>query len=149
MSVCRQPSLGERGSTLAEFALALTASITMIVGIVDFGRCLYTNHFVSNAARLATRYASVRGSSCTAAGCPATAASIQTYVRGLAPELNQNSITVTTQWNTAPGCGDVAHKGAGCYVQVSVSYPFKFAGVPLLPSFTMTMQSTSTMIISQ
>ena len=149
MSVRTRPSFHERGSTLAEFAIAVTASMTMIVGIVDFGRGLYTNHFVSNAARLATRYASVRGSACTASGCPATAASIQSYVRGLAPELNQNSITVTTQWNTAPGCGDAAHKGAGCYVQVSVSYPFKFAAVPLLPSYTMTMQSTSTMIISQ
>ena len=149
MNAPPQQSLRERGSTLAEFAIAVTASMTMIVGIVDFGRGLYTNHFVSNAARLATRYASVRGSTCTASGCPATATTIQTYVRGLAPELNQNSITVTTQWNTAPACSDAAHKGPGCYVQVTVSYPFKFAAVPLLPSFVMTMQSTSTMIISQ
>ena len=149
MSARPAGSFGERGSTLAEFAVALTASITMIVGIVDLGRGLYTNHYVSNAARLGTRYASVRGTSCSASGCPATAASIQTYVRGLAPELNTNSITVTTTWTTGPACSDAAHKGPGCYVSVNVSYPFKFAAVPLLPSYTMTMQSTSKMIISQ
>ena len=149
MSVLPAASTRERGSTLAEFAVATTAAITMIVGIVDFGRGLYTNHFVSNAARLATRYASVRGTSCTASGCPATSTSIQTYVRGLAPELNQSSITVNTTWATAPACGDPAQKGPGCYVVVTVSYPFRFAAVPLLPSFSMTMQSTSKMIISQ
>jgi Flp pilus assembly protein TadG len=142
-------STRERGSTLVEFALAVTALMTLIVGMIDIGRGLYTNHWVSNAARLATRYASVRGSACPAADCPATASSIQTYVRNLGPELNQAQITVNSQWITSPACYDGAQRGPGCYVQVTVSYPFKFAAVPIVPSFTMTMTSTSKMIISQ
>jgi Flp pilus assembly protein TadG len=148
MTVKRSTRLHERGSTLAEFAVVLTASMILIVGIIDFGRALYTYHLVSNAARIATRYASVRGSSCTASGCPATSASIQTYVRGLAPELNQGQITVTTSWTTSTGCVGSPYQSAGCYVSVQVSYPYQFAAVPLMPSFTMTMRSTSKMIIS-
>jgi len=138
----------ERGNTLAEFAVVLTASMILIVGIIDFGRALYTYHLVSNAARSATRYASVRGSSCSPSGCTATSGSIQTYVRGLAPELNQAQITVTTTWTTSTACAGSPYQSAGCNVAVQVSYPYQFAAVPLLPSFTMTMRSTSKMIIS-
>ena len=138
----------ERGSTLAEFAVVLTASMILIVGIIDFGRALYTYHLVSNAARIATRYASVRGTSCSSAGCPATSASIQTYVRGLAPELNQGQITVTTTWSSSSACAGSPYQSAGCYVSVQVSYPYQFAAAALMPSFTMTMRSTSKLIIS-
>jgi Flp pilus assembly protein TadG len=138
----------ERGSTLAEFAIALTASLTLIVGVIDFGRGLYSNHLVSNLARLGTRYAIVRGTSCTNADCPATVNSIQTYVRGLAPELNQGQIDVQSNWTTGTGCAGAPYKSAGCNVSVQVTYPFTFAGVPLLPSFSMQMRSTSKMIIS-
>jgi len=148
MTARRSTGLHERGNTLAEFAVVLTASMVLIVGIIDFGRALYTDHLVSNAARSATRYASVRGSSCSPSGCTATSASIQTYVRGLAPELNQANITVTTTWSTSTGCAGSPYQSAGCNVSVQVSYPYQFAAVPLLPSFTMTMRSTSKMIIS-
>ena len=66
------PSHHERGSALVEFAIASTVALTLIFGIVDFGRGLYTYHLVSNAARAGSRYAIVRGSACTVAGCPAT-----------------------------------------------------------------------------
>jgi Flp pilus assembly protein TadG len=144
----RSARLHERGSTLAEFAVVLTASMVLIVGIIDFGRALYTYQFVSNAARIATRYASVRGATCSASGCPATASSIQTYVRSLAPELNQAQISVVPTWNTTPSCAGPPSNGPGCTVSVQVTYPFTFAAVHLLPSFTMSMSSTSKMIIS-
>jgi Flp pilus assembly protein TadG len=144
----RNPRLHERGTTLAEFALVLTASMLLIVGIIEFGRALYTYHLVSSAARIGTRYASVRGSSCAVAGCPATTASIQTYIRGLSPELNQSQIDVQTNWTTGAGCAGTPYKSAGCNVAVQVTYPFTFAAVPLLPSFSMQMRSTSKMIIS-
>ena len=138
----------ERGSTLAEFAVVLTASMILIVGIIDLGRALYAYHFVSNAARIATRYASVRGSACTAAGCPATAASIQTYIRGLAPELNQSQIIVTPTWSSSSSCAGPPNNAPGCTVSIVVSYTFNFAGGPLLPSFPLPISSTSKMNIS-
>lgn len=139
---------GERGNALVEFALMSTMALTLIFGVVDFGRALYTYHLVSNAARAATRYAMVRGSTCTVSGCPATSDSIQTYVRGLAPAIDPSSLTVTTTWTAASGCADAANQGPGCVVSVQVSYPFRFL-VPVLPHYTMTMASTSQMVIAQ
>ncbi|HEY0394559.1 MAG TPA: TadE/TadG family type IV pilus assembly protein [Candidatus Elarobacter sp.] len=139
----------ERGSSMAEFAIALTASLTLITGIVEFGRGIYTYHLVANAARMGSRYAIVRGGTCTATGCPATQTSVQTYVRGLAPELNGANLTVTSTWTTTTSCTSIPANTAGCQVAVRVTYPLTFAAVPMLPRFTMSMSSTSTMIMSQ
>ena len=139
---------GERGNALVEFAVASSATLMLMLGIVDCGRALYTYHLVADAARSGTRYAMVRGSSCAVAGCPATADAIQTYVRGLAPGIDPNALTVTTAWSAAPGCADPANQGPGCLVAVQVSYPFRVL-VPVLPNFAMTMSSTSTMAIAQ
>src|SRR6202011_4519957 len=65
-------AVSERGSALVEFAIASTVALTMIFGIIDFGRGLYTYHLVANAARAGSRWAMVRGNTCTAAGCPVT-----------------------------------------------------------------------------
>lgn len=139
-------SHGERGSALVEFAIASTVALTMIFGIIDFGRGLYTYHLVANAARAGSRYAIVHGSACTVSGCPATSAEIQTYVRGLAPGIDPNSLTVTTTWPGAANCA-VGKNDPGCPVTVTVTYPFTFI-VSILPRFTMSMTSSSTMIVS-
>ena len=60
-----QHSKSEEGSSLVEFALIFLVLMTMMLGIIDFCRAAYAYHFVSNAAREATRYAAVRGSTCT------------------------------------------------------------------------------------
>ncbi len=139
---------GERGSALVEFALASTVAFTMIFGIIDFGRGLYTFHLVANGARAGSRYAIVRGNACANAGCPATSASIQTYVRGLAPGIDANSLSVTATWPGGANCLGAANNNPGCPVLVTVTYPFKFM-VPLLPGFTMNMSSASEMNIAQ
>jgi Flp pilus assembly protein TadG len=138
---------GERGSALVEFAVAATATLTLTLGIIDCGRALYTYHLVSNGARLATRYAIVRGSNCSVAGCPATSTSIQTYVRSVSPGISQSQLTVVTSYPTV-GSACTGSATAGCPVRIQVSYPFKFI-VSLLPSFTMNMTSASQMVISQ
>jgi hypothetical protein len=69
-------ALNERGSALWEFAFVLTVMLTLIFGVMEFSQVMYAYHFVSNAAREATRYASVRGSTFAAAPfgpCPAAA----------------------------------------------------------------------------
>jgi Flp pilus assembly protein TadG len=137
----------ERGSAMVEFAIVSTLALTLIFGIIEFGRALYTYHLVSSAARLGSRYAMVRGSACAAAGCPADTGDVQTYVRSLAPGVNPASLAVTTTWSTAPGCISGAND-PGCLVTVSVTYPFSFV-VPLLPSLTLPLSSASQMVISQ
>src|ERR1039458_73601 len=81
--------LGEEGSALVEFAFVLILVLTFMFGIMDFSRFLYTDHFLSGAAREGTRYAMVRGSTWTTAcastttfSCNASAANVISYVQG-------------------------------------------------------------------
>lgn len=133
----------ERGASMVETAVGLLVFLMLVFGIMDFGRAMYTYDAVSSAARLGTRYAIVRGSQCQFAGCPATASSIQTFVRAQVALLDPNRITVTTTWPGTANCN-----APGCPVAVTVTYPFRFAS-GLLPSMTLSMSSTSQMIISQ
>ena len=167
-----KPSLGrarqgrgsQRGSTLVEFAFAMTILLSLMMGIIEFGRFLYTYHFLSDVARDGTRYASVRGhtfagASCTSTrpyACDATQANVTTYVQSLTPPgITATSLTVTTTWpgtnpdGTTAGCTTNTNS-PGCYVEVQVSYPYKFV-FPFLPSSatTWTISSTSEIVISQ
>jgi Flp pilus assembly protein TadG len=47
----------ERGATLLEFAIAATVFLTVMFGVVEFGRCLWTHNALADAARRAARYA--------------------------------------------------------------------------------------------
>jgi Flp pilus assembly protein TadG len=143
-----------RGSALIEFAFVLPLLAMLIFGMIDFGRALYAYHFVSNAAREATRWASVRGSQCTAwaQACPAGPADVQNYVDSIVPPgISPQALSVTAAWMPPPenpaSC-TASTKAPGCAVEVQVSYNFKFM-LPFLPTGTYSMQSTSEMIISQ
>jgi Flp pilus assembly protein TadG len=139
----KREEFSDTGSTVVELALSIILLMTLIFGIAEFSRALYTYHFISNAAREASRYAIVRGASCSswASACPASAADIQSYVRSITPEgINPNAVTVTTTWtpNNSPGN----------LVKVNVQYGFTF-DLPFLPLGTMNMASDSQMVISQ
>jgi Flp pilus assembly protein TadG len=155
----------EAGGALVEYALIIMVFMTMLLGIMEFSRGLYSYHFVSNAAREATRWAAVNGASCGAAGdnsCngtapmnngPATATDIQNYVTNLTPMgIDPTQLTTTPTWPPqAKGptvCNTVATRNsAGCTVQVQVSYTFNFI-FPFVRSSPMTLSSTSEMIIA-
>lgn len=53
----RKERLGERGATLLEFAVAATVFLTVMFGVVEFGRCLWTHNALADAARRGARYA--------------------------------------------------------------------------------------------
>jgi Flp pilus assembly protein TadG len=154
----------ESGTTMVEFALVCTFLLVLIFGIIDFGRALYTYHFLSNAARTGSRWAAVNGGACNSDGScngtapmnngPASQSDVQTYVRGLATGgIDSSSITVTACGVTSgagkcsdspPGC---TLNEPGCMVQVTVSYNFSFL-VPLVRSAAIPMSSTSEMVIA-
>jgi Flp pilus assembly protein TadG len=145
----------ERGSTTLESAVMISVLLVMLFGVIGFGNALYTYHFVSNTAREATRWASVRGSACTgglSGGCPAAGSDVTAYVQSLSTGigLDPTKVTTTTTWVAPPGnlaiCTSPPNS-PGCVVQVQVQYSFQFL-FPLLPS-GFTMQSTSQMVISQ
>jgi Flp pilus assembly protein TadG len=142
----------ERGSSLVELAFVLAFLLTMVFGIVDFGRALYTYHFVSNAAREATRWASVRGRTSTLPGGWADNTNVQTLVKNVSGMgLDPTKITATTSWPitsfSSPTCGATPNN-PGCVVEVQVQYEYDFL-FPFLRIAPLTMTSTSQMVISQ
>ena len=145
----------QRGTTILESAVMISVLLVMMFGVVGFGNALYTYHFVSNTAREATRWASVRGYTCTGSlsgGCPANDADVNAYVQNLSTGigLDPTKVTTTTTWvappNNLAAC-TTKPNSPGCVVKVQVQYSFQFL-FPLLPS-GFTMQSTSQMVISQ
>src|SRR5580700_827662 len=93
---------GEDGGSLVEYALSFLLLITMIFGICGFALGLYAYHFVGSAAREATRWASVNGSTCaTDNTCtsPAKAGDVQSYVKNTVPAgIDASQVTVVATW---------------------------------------------------
>jgi Flp pilus assembly protein TadG len=50
----------ERGAALMEFAIVATVFLTMLFGIVEFGRFLFTHNTLTDSARRGARYATIR-----------------------------------------------------------------------------------------
>ncbi len=140
----RNPRRSEAGVSTVEFAMTLSILLTMLFGLMELALALYSYNFISEAAREATRYAIVRGSSCSGFGsaCPAAASDVQNYVVGLGyPGLDSSLLTVSTTWPA----GD---NNPGHTVQVKVSYQFPLT-IPFIPNRTINMSSTSQMTIQQ
>jgi len=49
----------ERGATLVEFSIAATVFLTVMFGVIEFGRALWTHNALTDAARKGARYAVV------------------------------------------------------------------------------------------
>jgi Flp pilus assembly protein TadG len=143
------------GSAVVEMAVVCSLLFAMLFGVIELSLALYTYNYVSDAAREGTRYAIVRGSSCSVlTNCNVTAAQIQTYVQNLGyPGVNAANTTVTTTWlspSTAPVtwtvCGSPC-EAPGNAVQVKVTYSFKL-NIPFVPRKTLSLNSTSMMVIA-
>jgi Flp pilus assembly protein TadG len=132
----------ERGSAVVEFAVAFTMLFLFLFSIMDLSRALYAYHFIADAAREGTRYAMVRGATCTSysTACPASATDIQNYVKNVPAGINPASLTVTTTWTP--------NNNPGSVVQVQVQYSFQPI-FPLVRKGALLMTSSSQVVISQ
>jgi Flp pilus assembly protein TadG len=152
---------GERGSALVEFALCTMLFMVLMFGIIEFGLVIFSYNFVSHGAREGTRYAMVRGSSCSGlANCPATSAEIQSYVTSRAPSaINQSALTVTAtcgafRQHASPviecnsSINGVPNDSPGNVVQVKVQYNFSFM-FGFVSTSSIAMTSTSQRVIAQ
>lgn len=153
------------GETLVEMAISTAIVMMLLFGVFDFSLYFYTYHFVSDAAREATRYAIVRGNMCKTqtpnqTNCPATQDEIASYVQGLGyPGIDPSRLSLSATWNTGSmqsnghetwtncGTSDTC-KSPGNQVQVTVVYTFPLS-VPFLNLQSMNVKSTSSMVISQ
>jgi Flp pilus assembly protein TadG len=164
----------EDGSALVEYAVVFILFMMMLLGIMDFGRALYTYHFVSNAAREATRFAAVHGytcdtdadgGSCTPTGGPVdkgNEAPVQNFVTSITPlGIDSTKVATTPTWpvladspticsQSVTGIGGPYENYPGCTVRVTVSYPFNFLFplVGLVGQNPLTLSSTSEMVIA-
>lgn len=149
--------LKQKGSAMLEFAVVVVALVVMLFGVIDFGRALYTYHFVANAAREATRWASVNGATCLSDGScpngPASENTLTTYVRNNVPpgvdptKVNVQACGVAGGSKCTGSPADCILDEPGCDVQVQLSYNFNFIG-PLLHNRSITLSSNSETIIS-
>jgi Flp pilus assembly protein TadG len=141
---------GEEGSALLEFAISSTVLFLCLFGILGLCGALYTYNFVVDAAHEATRYAIVRGSSCSGlSNCPlssnATTAStaLQTYVRNLSyPGINPNNLNLALTWSPS--------NAPGSTVSVTVTYTYPL-NIPFWrqSGTILNLTNTSQMTISQ
>ena len=159
MPARRAGKSGERGSAILEFAYTMVIAFVLIFAMIDFARALYSYHFISEAAREGTRFASVRGALCSnsANPCPAQPDDIVAFVKQLVPDgIDPSKVNVIPQWpgNGQPVCGS---NYPGCPVQVRVTYnfsfifPFDFYKLPPISFLanSILMSSTSEMVISR
>jgi Flp pilus assembly protein TadG len=159
----------QRGGAAVEFAFILIVLMTMVLGVMDFGRALYAYHFVSHAAKSAARWAAVNGATCgapssTCESCdnscngtppmnngPASANDVGNYVTSLAPPgINTSMLYTGVSWPInadSPAVCMQEMKNPGCTVEVQVSYQFSFL-FPLISNKTLTLSSTSEMVIA-
>ena len=155
----------EAGNALVEMAISISLFLLFLIGIIEVGLALYTYNYVSEAARVASRWAIVRGSDCSTNTpgldhCNATQTDIQTYVRSIPyPGLNSSQLLVSAKWlqpstppsvtwSTCTATPTNPCNQQGYEVQVTVTYPFPLS-IPFWNKTTFYVGSTSTMVISQ
>jgi hypothetical protein len=161
--VVRALKTKQRGSSLVEQSFVIVFLLTMMLGIIDCGRALYTYHFVSNVAREASRWASVRSSSCIQGpwlpGChystsPSGGSLQSTFTANFSTMgLDPNKITFATTYLAPPGNGAALCAAAtnlpGCMVHVDVTYNYTFLFAPFIAAPPIRMVSSSEMLITQ
>ena len=125
----------QRGSALVESGLTMIVFMTVIFGLMEFGRMVWAYNLVSHAAREGTRYALVHGRN---SSHPATAEDITSVVTRQAVGLDPASLQVNVSW--------IPDNKPGSSVKVALRYTFSsvtsFVG-------SGTLSSNSQVIISQ
>ena len=127
----------QRGGEIVEGATTFLVFFVIVFALIDFSRMVWTYHQIAFAAREATRYAIVRGSS---SGNQATVNQIQSIVTNRVFCVSSNKLTTTVTFNP--------NQSPGSTVKVAVSYSF-YPIAPFLPGGAIQLASTSQMMIYQ
>jgi len=126
----------DEGQSLVEFAFASVLFFMLVFGTIEFGLAIWQYNMVSDLAQEGARWASVRGSS---SSIPASASDLQTYVQSRSPGF---TVTVTA----TPS--DPSSAGPGGTISVRVQSSFSPVSA-LIPSTTLSLESTAKMIVSR
>jgi Flp pilus assembly protein TadG len=122
---------------MIEFSIIAVSALMLIFGMMNCAIAVYDYNFVSFAAREATRYAAVHGSSSASA---ASTTDISNFVIAQSKGLNGTKLTVSTSWSP--------DNNPGSTVRVQVSYPFTVT-IPFMNRNSLNFSSTSQLVITQ
>jgi Flp pilus assembly protein TadG len=109
LRLLRRLGASNDGASAVEFALVAPILLTLLFGIFEFGRVLWTQGILDYAVEQAARCASIDTTNCGSSGA------IKSYASALTTPLNLNTSVFTA---TTAACGN----------QVTASYPFNFIG---------------------
>jgi Flp pilus assembly protein TadG len=141
----RRSSRGESGQAIIEIALALPMIAAFAFAVIEISLAFYSYCMISESAREGTRWAIVRGATCTTGGgasCTTTTSAINSEVSSLGwPNLGNGTMTPNASFPDG-------NQNPGSRVQVAVSYVFPY-NLPFLPKGSIHMSSTSVMYIVQ
>ena len=113
-----------RGAVIVEFALVFMMYLVIVLGLMEFGRCMWTYATVAHAARQAARFCMVRGTI-----NPTTTTEIESVVKRFAVGLEDSKLIVNTTYD--PTDPDFRR---GAIIEVEVGYPFQFVTAPITVS---------------
>jgi Flp pilus assembly protein TadG len=139
----------EEGSETIEFAICLSVLMTFVFALMELCLVYYSYDMISECAREGTRYAMVRGSTCTTSAsgsCAVTTAQITTYVNGLGfPNPGGGSMVVTSSFPVStPSPSNLP--GNPVVVKITYSFPIR---MPLIPKKAINLSAQSQMTIVQ
>lgn len=154
--------MGEAGGSIVEMALSSSILFASFFGFFEASLASFAYQYVSDASREATRWAIVRGSTCSTNTpgldhCGATALDVQTYIRGLRyPGIVTANLTAATTWYSPSAstpttwtlCSSGTCNTPGNLVKVNVNYAYGF-NIPFGPKKNLTITSTSQMVVQQ
>lgn len=119
--------------------MQVIALLSLIFGIVNLSWAVYAYNWVSYAAREATRYAAVHGSTSPSPISSSNYTALTNVVTNIAQGLS-GPLTVSPTWTP--------DNEPGSTVKVKVQYTFSFV-MPFINPSPLTMSSTSQMVIDR
>lgn len=132
-----RPAGSRRGAAMIEFSLTFLLFLALFVGLVEFGRAVWSYTTVAHCARQAARFAMVHGTANAA-----TDDQIRAVIEQNAIGLTASDLSVATEW--------LPDRQRGSIFRVNVQYPFRsFVGTWLLPQSEIQLASSARAVISQ
>ncbi|MEX2286780.1 MAG: TadE/TadG family type IV pilus assembly protein [Planctomycetaceae bacterium] len=118
----RRKSTRRNGAALVEMALVLPVFLTVVLGIMEFGRAMMVSNLVANAAREGARLSVTTGS--TNSTVTSTVQDFMAEAIGVSSGNVTVTITVTAAAGNPDPANDVANASRGDTCTIHVTVPF-------------------------
>lgn len=105
-----------------EFAVILSLFLTMMFGVTEFGRLLWTREALQETASVGARCMGMNSTSCASAGAYSSAAT-QTYVQGVASNWGVALTNANVTLNNNNTCAGIS--SANGFSSVTINYTFQ------------------------